>query len=117
MEHAIPFIGSEALGQGTVSPYQLRTRYRAIFPNIYLPVGVVPNLRQRTVAAWLWPHRAGVIAGLAAAALHGSKWIGDSATVELFWPNARSPRGIRTYATRLPTGECRPVDGMLVTSP
>jgi very-short-patch-repair endonuclease len=115
MEH--PFIGSEALGRRTLSPYQLRTHYRAIFPNVYLPVGVVPNLRQRTVAAWLWSQRAGVIAGLAAAALHGSKWIDDATTVELCWPNARPPRGIRTYATRALTDECRPVDGMLVTSP
>ena len=96
MESVRPFIGSEALLNCHVDPHRLRTRYRAIFPDVYLLVDVVPNLEQRTHGAWLWSHREGVISGLAAAAMHGCKWIDDAVPIELIWPNARPPSGIRT---------------------
>jgi hypothetical protein len=68
-----PFIGSEALRDGTVAnKHQLRTAFCALYPDVDLPVGVSPTLAQRTAAAWLWTRRRGVIAGLAASAMHGS---------------------------------------------
>ena len=117
MESVRPFIGSEALLNGHVDPHRLRTRYRAIFPDVYLPVDVVPNLEQRTHGAWLWSHREGVISGLAAAAMHGCKWIDDAVPIELIWPNARPPSGIRTTAARLLTGEFELLVDKLVTTP
>jgi very-short-patch-repair endonuclease len=113
-----PFIGSEALVDGAVAnKHQLRTRFRAIYPDVYLPRGVTPTLAQRTTAAWLWSHRRGVVAGLAASAMHGSRWIPDNAPVELIWTNARVPRGIRTRRDRLLPGEHQSVAGMHVTTP
>ena len=35
--HVEPFIGSEALANGLVRKHQLRTNYRAVFPNVYVP--------------------------------------------------------------------------------
>ncbi|MBV9319725.1 MAG: hypothetical protein JO106_07400 [Mycobacterium sp.] len=68
-------------------------------PNVYLPTQVQPSLEQRIVAAWRWSHREGTIAGAAAAAVHGTKWIDDDISIELIYPNARPPRGYRHGAT------------------
>ena len=73
-----PFIGSEAVAAEDISRHELRTYYRAIMPNVYLEKRVEPTLRQRTIAAWLWSRREAVIAGAAAAAIHGAKWVDDS---------------------------------------
>jgi very-short-patch-repair endonuclease len=112
-----PFIGSEALNSGTVRPHQLRSRFRAVVPNVYVSRDKQLSLRQRAVAAWLWSHRQGVIAGLTAAAWHGSKWVDERLPVELVWSNARPPRGVRTYDMRLHTGEFGVVGGLPVTTP
>ncbi len=111
-----PFIGSEALATG-VSSYELRKYYRAIMPNVYLDKRLEPSLRQRTAAAWLWSHREAVIAGLAASALHGAKWVDDNAPVELIWRNARAPRGVVTRDELLLDDEFQRLDGLRVTTP
>lgn len=112
-----PFIGSEALASGILRPHQLRSRFRAVFPNVYVQHGTELTLRQRTVAAWLWSRRQGVIAGLTAAAWHGSKWVDKCVPVELIWSNLRPPRGVRTYDMRLHPAEFRAVAGVPVTNP
>src|SRR6478735_2794477 len=87
-----PFIGSEAVANGRLPKHLLRTRYVAIFPDVYLRKGVQPTLRDRAEAAWLWSHRYGIIMGLTAAGLHGSKWLDDDLPIELMWSNARPPK-------------------------
>lgn len=114
---AEPFIGSRALADGVITRHQLRTQYRAVFPNVYLPTGVQPLLMQRTVAAWLWSRRQGTIAGAAAAALHGARWIPDDVLIELVHSNARAPRGVLTRRERLLDGEVQTIGGRLVTTP
>ncbi|EID17284.1 hypothetical protein [Mycolicibacterium phlei] len=100
-----PFIGSEALERGLVRKYDLRTRFTALYPDVYIPNSLQPSLRQRATAAWLWTHRLGIIAGLTASALHGAKWVDDDAPIELIWPNSRTPPGLRTFDMRLRPGE------------
>jgi very-short-patch-repair endonuclease len=112
-----PFIGSEALAAGLVRKYDLRRTFRAIFPDVYLAPSVDLTLARRARAAWLWSHREGVIAGLTASGLHGAKWIDDSLPTEVIWPNARPPKGMRTYDYRLFADEYAEYDGMLVTTP
>ena len=68
-------------------------------------------------AGWLWTGRRGVIAGFAAAALHGSKWVDDAQVVELIHDNRRSPPGIQTHRDRIEEDEIELVAGMPVTSP
>jgi very-short-patch-repair endonuclease len=114
---AEPFIGSEALTLGELSPHQLRTRYRAVLPNVYLAKDVQPSLEQRTVAAWLWSNRRATIAGAAAAALHGAKWIPDDVPVELMHANPRAPRGVLTRRCALIDGETQTIAGLSVTTP
>ncbi len=114
-----PFIGSEAVARGALRRHQLRSRFRAVFPDVYVPreQQLTLNLRQRAVAAWLWSHRQGIIAGLTAAAWHGSKWVDEQLLVELIWSNARPPRGIRTYDRSLEPDEYGLVTGLRVTTP
>ena len=110
------FVGSQAVLQGKLSRYQLRTGYRAIHPNIYLPDWAAPSLRQRSEAAWLWTGRRGVLAGLAAAALHGSNWIDDDEPVELIWRNLHPPAGVITRNQRLDGDEITHVARLPVTT-
>ena len=58
------FIGSEALAAGTLSRGQLRWNYRALLPDVYVHKNATPSLSLRTIGAWLWSRRQGVIAGL-----------------------------------------------------
>lgn len=112
-----PFLGSEALRDGRIAnKHRLRTRYVALFPDVYLPIGVRPDLWRRTQAAWLWSHRRGVISGRAAAALHGAKWVGDDVPIELIWSNLRAPEGIVTHRDSLACGEVTMIAGMAVTT-
>lgn len=86
-------------------------------PNVYLDKRVDPSLRQRTVAAWLWSGRDAVVAGLAAAAVHGSKFVDEDATVELIWKNGRAPHGVLTRADLLLPGETECRRDLPVTTP
>lgn len=113
----MPFIGSEAIASGRLTRYELRRDHRAIMPNVHLDKRIKPSLRQRTYAAWLWSGREAVVAGLAASALHGSKWIDDDVPVELIWCNARPPRHVLTRADLLLDDEHQLIAGMAVTTP
>jgi hypothetical protein len=112
-----PFIGSEALASGALRRHQLRSRYRAIYPNVYLPKDIQPPLELRVVAAWLWSKRRGVVAGAAAAALHGAQWIPDGVPVELIHANPRTPPGVLTRRDTLLDSEIQIIDGLTVTTP
>lgn len=112
-----PFIGSEALAAGLVSWHELGRYYRAIMPNVYLENGLQLSLRQRIVAAWLWSQRSAIIAGAAASALHGAKWVDDDAVVELIWRNARAPDGVKTRDELLLDRETQQLGGLCVTTP
>jgi hypothetical protein len=111
------FRGSEALRDGKLSRYQLQTGFRAIYPDVYLPRDAAPTLRMRSVAAWLWSGRRGVLAGLAAAAVHGSDWIDDDEPIDLIWRNQHAPAGILTSNHRLDDDEVAYVARLPVTTP
>ena len=111
------FIGSEALREGTVAnKHQFRTRFRALYPDVYLAGDAPPTLAQRTIGAWLWTRRRGVVAGEAAAAMHGAQWITDDIPIELIWSNARPPDEISTRRDRLGPGESQLIAGLAVTT-
>lgn len=114
-----PFVGSLALMDGDVlNKYQLRSSYRAVFPDVYLPNDdSVPTLRQLTEAAWLWSGQQGIVSGSAASALHGAKWVDDDTPVDLIHPNPRAPRGIVTHRDKLSPAEFGLTAGMSVTTP
>jgi hypothetical protein len=111
------FIGSDAVRRGTLTPYQLRSRFRSIYPDVYLADYAVPSLRTRSEAAWLWSGRRGILAGLAAAALHGSSWIDDDEPIELIWCNPHPPAGVVTRNQRVDADEVTHVARLPVTTP
>jgi hypothetical protein len=112
-----PFLGTEALACGQFNRHQLRTRHRLVLPNVYLSNQIEPSLEHRISAAWLWARRRATIAGLAAAALHGARWIDDDITIELIHPNTRPPRGVLTRRDRMLDGEIMTIAGLSVTTP
>jgi very-short-patch-repair endonuclease len=114
---AEPFIGSEAIAAGTLKPHQLRSRFRAVFPDVYVRRDQQLTLRDRAIAGWLWSHRRGVLAGPTAAAWLGSKWVDERLPVELIWSNARPPRQIHTRDVTLSPHEIAVVAGLPVTTP
>ena len=111
-------LGSEAVAAGITTRAQLRWNYRTIYTDVYIPRDTVPSIRDRAVGAWLWSKRRAVITGRAAAALHGAKWIDDTAPVEVIWANNHTPRGVITRRERLGADEvCEFPDGMRVATP
>ena len=113
-----PFIGSEAYA--TVSSPTNTSYARSSGPSIRTctcPTTSNRRCSQRTTAAWLWTRRRGVVAGLAASAMLGAKWIPDDVPVELIWANPRAPHGITTRRDRLAKGESQSVGGLPVTTP
>jgi hypothetical protein len=113
---AEPFIGSEAVAAGTLTKSQLARQFHRLYPDIYVARDMEVDMRVRAEAGWLWTGRRGVVAGFAAAALHGSKWADDAHVVELIHDNWRSPPGIRTYGDRIEPDEIKLVAGIPVTS-
>ena len=112
-----PFIGSEAVAAGALTKTQLATRCRRLFPDVYVERDVDVDAELRAKAGWLWTGRRGVVAGFAAAALHGSKWVDDRQLVQLIHNNRRSPPGIQTHRDRIDQDEIDLVVGVPVTSP
>ena len=109
-------IGSEALAAGTVTRHELQRWYRPIFPNVHAPRDRVLTLRDRTIAAWLWSRRRAVIAGAAAAALHGADWVDATVPIELIWDCTHPPRGIITRHERVGTAEVTQLQGISTTA-
>ncbi|MET0474349.1 MAG: hypothetical protein ABW001_06875 [Mycobacterium sp.] len=99
------FIGSEAVAAGELCVNDLRRRYRRLLPDVYGSLAVEPNLQERITASWLWTRRAGVIAGAAASALLGAKWVDVDTPVELVWANNRAATGVVTRRDSLLDGE------------
>lgn len=91
-----PFIGSEAVASDRLTPYALRSRFRAVYPDVYVRRDADLTATQRATAAWLWTRRQGVVAGQSAAAMYGAKWVDASKPAEVLWPNRRPPPGLRT---------------------
>ena len=112
-----PFIGSEAVAAGALTKTQLATRCRRLFPDVYVERDVDVDAELRAKAGWLWTGRRGIVAGFAAAALHGSKWVDDRQLVQLIHDNRRSPPGIQTHRDRIDQDEIDLVVGVPVTSP
>lgn len=111
-----PFIGTEAIEAGTLTPGAMRWNYTAVHPGVYVPKGVDQSLYARTFAAWLWTGRRGVIAGRAAAALHGAKWVDASTPIEVIAAHRRRRSGIIVREERIADDEIAIVDGLPVTS-
>jgi hypothetical protein len=112
-----PFRANEALAAGLVSRYQLRTQYRAVHRNVYVPKGQRLTPVARAVSAWLWSDRQATVAGLSAAALYRTKWIDDWLPAELNRSGRDKADGILLHSDTLDDDETCIRGGMSLTSP
>ncbi|MUL49317.1 hypothetical protein FZI85_10530 [Mycobacterium sp. CBMA293] len=110
-------IGTEAIAGGVVTRHTLRQWYRRIYPDVHVLKGQELSLHDRTVGAWLWTRRTGIVTGVAASALHGAEWVDDDVRVELIAPHNRLPRGVIVRDERIADDEITCVAGIPVTTP
>lgn len=80
-----------------MTEHYMRTRYRQLYPGIYVPRDAEVSATQRAHAAWLWTARSGVIAGVAASAVHGAKWVDAGVTVDLIHRHHKIASGLQIH--------------------
>ncbi len=111
-----PFVGSEAVANGWLTRHALRTQHRRILPDVYVAKRATLTLEERTMAAWLWSKREGIVTGLAASAMLGSKWVDADSPIELNWANHRPPTGVLTRAETILDDEVLHYEAMSATT-
>jgi hypothetical protein len=111
----MPFRGSEAISRGVVTRNDLRTRYRAIFRDVYIAGDVAVTQAIKANAAWL--STGATLAGVSAAAVLGTKWLKVSEPVEIIRGDRHSQRGMVVHTYELASDEVCHVGGMRVTTP
>lgn len=118
-----PFVGSRALAAGDLTDHQLRSRHRRLFPDVYAEASLDPDPMALVHAAGLWAPAGAILAGSAAALLHGERWYGPeeaARAVDLYITGTpRTPPGIRLRRIRdpLPHGQLTRFNGLVATSP
>lgn len=110
------FIGSEAMAAGRVTRHELNRWYRAVHHGVYAPKDVELSLRDRAIAAWLASRRKGVIAGVAASALHGAPYVDPTHPIELAGARIRAQDGMVPRVERLADNEITRIAGLPVTT-
>jgi Protein of unknown function (DUF559) len=111
-----PFVGTEALASGRLTRWGLASRYRRIYRNVYLARNQQLTAKSRAVAAWLWSNREATLAGLSAAALHGSRWIDNDEPAELYRRNGKPVDGIIIHRDELREDEVTALRGIRTTT-
>lgn len=117
MDWEWPFLGTEAVAVGAVNRYQLGTQYDQLYRNVYVPKGVTVAPADKAVDAWLWSGRRATVAGLSAAALHGTKWIDSTLPAELNRPSRYRTPCIVLRSDSLTHNEVCTINGIPVTTP
>lgn len=111
-----PFVGSTAVASGLLMRGQLRWNYTAIHPDVYIPNGAERTLDVRTRAAALWVPD-GIIAGRAAAAVHGASWVAAKTPIELIGRARRHQAGVIVREERIAADEIVQSGDLFVTTP
>jgi very-short-patch-repair endonuclease len=114
-----PFRGDRVLALGLLTRNQLHgSRFRRIYPGIYLPAGLPVDLAVRSQAAYLLvAHRGGVLAGHSAALLLGADCAPRYAPAEVLLPgNARTHPGLRIVRGEVAPPDVVTAGGCRVTS-
>ena len=112
-----PFLGTEALALGAVTRRGLRSRYKPVYRNVYVPKDENLTPAGRAVAAWLWSGRQATAVGFSAAALYGTEWIDPQLPAELYRRNGKPVDGIVIHRDELFDDETCPVRGIPATTP
>jgi hypothetical protein len=110
------FIGSEAIADGALTRGRLRWNYVAIHPDVYLENGYRRDIMTNAHAAWLWTRRTGIIAGQAAAAMHGVGTVCESTPIEMIATRCRRRPGVVMRRERIEDDEVQSVARITVTT-
>lgn len=112
-----PFVGQEAVSRGEISEWQLRTEYRRVYRNVYVPNSADLTAADRAYAAWLWSGGDATVIGRSAAALFGTKWVDPGQAAELCRLDRRHPPGIRVHTFAIPLDDVCWIGDVKVTTP
>lgn len=112
-----PVIGSEEIAAGRMTRAKLRWSHRALYPDVHLPKDAQRTLDVEARGAWLWTKRTGVVAGLAAARLHGVYRVPNGIPVEVIGTSRRPPPGVVVRNERICADEIARIGALPVTSP
>lgn len=96
---------------------ELQRNHLRVFRDVYVPDGTDVGALVRAQAAWLWSRRRGIVAGFGAAALHGSKWVDQDLSVDLYHHNRHRLPGLYTRAEPVAEDEICLAMGTPVTTP
>ena len=110
----VPFLGSQALDCGAVTRSQLRTRYRAVFRDVYISRDSELTAEAKARAAWL--STGAILAGISAAAVYGTRWLDGAAPAEIVRADRHGQRGMLVHSYQLTNDEVRTVWGMPATT-
>ncbi|MFY1621090.1 DUF559 domain-containing protein [Micromonospora sp. WMMD736] len=110
------FLGREALGDG-LPRHELRRWFRPLFRGVYIPKVATPTLHDRATGAWLTTDRTGVVAGVAASALLGAKWVDDVEPIEVLVDTRRRQPGLVVRRDRFMPDEVTTAADLPVTTP
>lgn len=102
------------MSAGALTRGQLRHRYQPLLRGVHIPRGHLPTLRER-IDATLLAVPDGVIGGVAAAALHGARWVSDTEPIEVF-ARCRHQAGLVIRKDVLPGAEITIVRGIPTTT-
>lgn len=111
-----PFVGSEALRAGRLTRGQLRWNYDAVHPDVYVEKRSERTLELNTRAAALWVPD-GVVAGRAAAAVHGVQWIDAVTPIEMIGRSRRPRPGVVVRCERIGSDEYTTSGDLRVSTP
>ncbi|WP_378734396.1 endonuclease domain-containing protein [Nocardia brasiliensis] len=111
-----PFPGSWALRAGLVRPWQLRTEFERIHPDVYLRKGVPLDAKGRAQAAGYWAKGGGILTGFSAAAMHGTRWLDGKPAEITVRGHVRAPRNLRVFRDTIPDDEACSIDGFRCTT-
>lgn len=108
--------GGEAVRAGVVTRHELRRDFTTLFRGVFIHNGGEITLRDRAIGAWLATGRKGVIAGVAASALHGAPWVDPAEPVEVAGLKSLPQEGLIPRAELIRDDEVTRIGGLPVTT-
>lgn len=109
-------LGGEAVRAGVVTRHELRRDFTTLFRGVFIRKGAEITLRDRATGAWLATGRKGVIAGVAASALHGAPWVDPEHPIEVAGVKGRPQNGLVLRTERLHEDEITRLSGLPVST-
>jgi hypothetical protein len=96
--------------------HELRRWYPPVFRGVYAEKRARLTLADRALGAWLTTDRQGIVAGIAASALHGADWMDDAEPIEILVDDRRRQSGLVVRMDRIADDEITVVADLPVTT-